>query len=39
MSNAETSARAFLAEDPDPETRAELSALLARAEAGDTVAK
>jgi phosphomannomutase len=30
-----TRARAWLAEDPDPETRAELSALLAAAECGD----
>ncbi|HEY7512839.1 MAG TPA: phospho-sugar mutase [Vicinamibacteria bacterium] len=32
-------ARAFLAEDPDPETRAELEALLAKAEAGDPAAR
>ncbi len=31
-------ARDFLAEDPDPETRAELEALLARAERGDEAA-
>ncbi len=31
-------ARAFLAEDPDPETRAELQALLTRAEGGDEAA-
>src|SRR5262249_19317678 len=31
-------ARAFLAEDPDPETRAELLALLTRAEAGEAMA-
>jgi len=31
-------ARAFLAEDPDPETRGELQALLARAEAGEEAA-
>ncbi len=31
-------ARAFLAEDPDPETRAELQAVLARAEGGDAAA-
>jgi len=32
-------ARALLAEDPDPETRAELEALLARAEGGDEAAR
>jgi phosphomannomutase len=32
-------ARAFLAEDPDPDTRAELQSLVKRAEAGDTVAQ
>ena len=31
-------AREFLAGDPDPETRAELTALLARADAGDAAA-
>lgn len=31
-------ARAFLAEDPDPETRGELQALLARAEGGEAAA-
>ncbi len=33
-----TRARKFLAEDPDPETRAELAALLAKVEGGDAAA-
>ena len=32
-------ARAFLAEDPDPETRGELREILGRAEAGDETAR
>lgn len=39
MIEALSAARAFLAEDPDPETREELNALLARAEAGEAAAK
>jgi phosphomannomutase len=39
MSDPEALARDFLLEDPDPETRAELRALLDRAEAGDERAR
>ena len=38
MSEPLALAREFLAEDPDPETRAELEAILKRAEAGDEAA-
>ena len=38
MSDPLAAARALLAEDPDPETRAELEALVRRAEAGDEAA-
>jgi phosphomannomutase len=37
--DAIAAARAFLAEDPDPETRAELQALLVRVEGGDAAAR
>src|SRR5262245_27941122 len=36
--DAIAAARAFLAEDPDPETRAELDALVVKAEGGDPAA-
>jgi phosphomannomutase len=39
MSDASALAREFLAEDPDPGTRAELQALLKRAEGGDEAAR
>jgi phosphomannomutase len=39
MSDPLAAARALLAEDPDPETRAELEALMRRAEAGDEAAE
>ena len=39
MSDLLARARAFLAEDPDPETRGELEALLKRAEGGDDAAR
>ena len=39
MSDPLSLARDFLAEDPDPETRAELAALLKRAEAGEEPAR
>lgn len=39
MSDPAALARAFLAEDPDPETRAELEALRARAQSGDDAAR
>jgi phosphomannomutase len=39
MSDPFARARAFLAEDPDPETRGELDALLKRAEGGDDSAR
>ena len=39
MSEALASARAFLAEDPDPETHAELEPLVRAAEAGDDAAR
>jgi phosphomannomutase len=39
MSDSLARARAFLAEDPDPDTRAELEALVARVEAGDEAAR
>ena len=38
MTSSIDAARKFLAEDPDPETRAELTALLARCDAGDKAA-
>ena len=38
MTDPIPAAKAFLAEDPDPGTRAELSALMARAEAGEAAA-
>lgn len=38
MSSAADRARAWLAQDPDPETRAELEGILGAAEAGDTAA-
>ncbi len=37
--DAIAAARAFLAEDPDPETRAELEALLVRVDGGDAAAR
>jgi phosphomannomutase len=39
MSDPVSAARALLAEDPDPETRAEMEALLRRAEGGDEEAR
>ena len=39
MSDPLAAARALLAEDPDPETRAELKALVGRAEGGDVAAR
>jgi phosphomannomutase len=39
MSNPIAAARALLAEDPDPETRAELEALVGRADGGDDAAR
>jgi phosphomannomutase len=39
MSDPIDAARALLAEDPDPETRAEFATLLARAEGGDEAAR
>jgi len=39
MSDALAAARGFLAEDPDPETRAELEPLIRAAEAGDEAAR
>ena len=39
MSDPVSLARALLSEDPDPETRAELEALLKRAEGGDEAAR
>src|SRR5512134_2808048 len=39
MSDPIAAARALLAEDPDPETRAELQALVARVEGGDEAAR
>jgi phosphomannomutase len=39
MSDLLARARAFLAEDPDPETRAELEALLLKVESGDEAAR
>ena len=39
MSDPLAAARALLLEDPDPETRAELEALVGRAEAGDEAAR
>lgn len=39
MSDPVADARAFLAEDPDPETHAELREILGRAEAGDETAR
>ena len=39
MSDLVADARAFLAEDPDPETRRELREILGRAEAGDETAR
>ena len=39
MSDPLAAARALLAEDPDPETRAELEALVRRAEGGDEAAR
>jgi phosphomannomutase len=39
VSDAFEQARAFLEEDPEPETRAELEAVLARAQAGDATAQ
>jgi len=39
MSDTLAAARAFLAEDPDPQARAELDALLRRAEGGDAEAR
>jgi phosphomannomutase len=39
MSDPVADARAFLAEDPDPETRTELREVLERAEAGDETAR
>jgi phosphomannomutase len=39
MSDPLAAARALLAEDPDPETRAELEALVARAESGDETSR
>ena len=39
MADPLSSARDFLAEDPDPETRAELEALLKRAEGGEEAAR
>jgi phosphomannomutase len=39
MSDTLAAARAFLAEDPDPQARAELDALLRRAEGGDADAR